>query len=68
MLILPHMAQKSNFYDLHGDFISIWRRYAEMHKKTSTEAILWRRVGDSNSRCRSPHTSDLANRPLQPLG
>ena len=33
MLILPHMAQKSNFYDLHGDFISIWRRYAEMHKK-----------------------------------
>ena len=30
--------------------------------------LLWRRVGDSNSRCRSPHTSDLANRPLQPLG
>ena len=28
----------------------------------------WRRVGDSNSRCRFPHTSDLANRPLQPLG
>jgi len=25
-------------------------------------------VGDSNSRCRFPHTSDLANRPLQPLG
>ena len=37
-------------------------------KKASAEAILWRRVGDSNSRCRSPHTSDLANRPLQPLG
>ncbi|MDQ5982867.1 MAG: hypothetical protein QG549_865 [Patescibacteria group bacterium] len=28
----------------------------------------WRRRGDSNSRYRSPHTNDLANRPLQPLG
>ena len=30
--------------------------------------FIWRRRGDSNSRCRSPHTNDLANRPLQPLG
>ncbi len=29
---------------------------------------IWRRVGDSNSRSRSPQTNDLANRPLQPLG
>lgn len=28
----------------------------------------WRRVGDSNSRTRSPQSNDLANRPLQPLG
>ena len=28
----------------------------------------WRRRGDSNSRYRSLHTNDLANRPLQPLG
>lgn len=39
-------------------------------KNASNEAVCqqWRRVGDSNSRCRFPHTSDLANRPLQPLG
>lgn len=39
-------------------------------KNASNEAIRqrWRRVGDSNSRCRSPRTNDLANRPLQPLG
>ncbi len=30
--------------------------------------FIWRRRGDSNSRYRSPHTNDLANRPLQPLG
>ena len=28
----------------------------------------WRRGRDSNSRYRSLHTNDLANRPLQPLG
>ncbi len=39
-------------------------------KNASNESVCqqWRRVGDSNSRCRFPHTSDLANRPLQPLG
>ncbi len=38
--------------------------------KTTARVVssFWRRRGDSNSRCRSPHTNDLANRPLQPLG
>ena len=34
----------------------------------SSKGSVWRRVEDSNLRCRFPHTSDLANRPLQPLG
>ena len=34
----------------------------------SQSYIIWRRVGDSNSRARSPQPNDLANRPLQPLG
>ena len=33
MLILPHMTQKSNFCDLHGDFISIWRDMQKCIKK-----------------------------------
>ena len=48
-------------------FSSLFARDEAQHMAISQKQS-WRRRGDSNSRCRSPHTNDLANRPLQPLG
>lgn len=60
---------KKNYKKLEAQFEQV-RTSPEQRKNSLIEAIrsCWRRVGDSNSRCRFPHTSDLANRPLQPLG
>ncbi len=60
---------KKHYKTLEGQFLAGSNNDLQI-QNASNEAIReqWRRVGDSNSRCRFPHTSDLANRPLQPLG
>ena len=60
---------KNEYKNLESQFLEGSNSNLQI-KNTSNEAVRqqWRRVGDSNSRCRFPHTSDLANRPLQPLG
>ena len=60
---------KNNYKSLEAQFEQV-RTSSEQRKNSLISAIRssWRRVGDSNSRSRSPQTNDLANRPLQPLG
>ena len=68
MFSFPRLLQRPNSYRVRIPHSLIHNYFKIATLSYAYFKIVWRRVGDSNSRARFPQPNGLAIHPLQPLG